>query len=72
MVWVGKVFLTCLFLHVKQIKTTKMCTNQKKAHLEMLCTVTHCTGHILAIVENVHDKPGCMLIDSQLVSWLSQ
>ena len=34
----------------------------------MLCTVTHCTGHILAIVENVHDKPGCMLVDSQLVS----
>ena len=52
-----------------------MCTNQpnlprlKKPHLEMLCTVTHCTGHILAIVENVHDKPGCMLVDSQLVSW---
>ena len=25
MVWVGKVFLTCLFLHVKQIESTK-CT----------------------------------------------
>ena len=34
----------------------------------MLCKVTHYTGHISAIVESVHDNPGCMLVDSQLVS----
>ena len=71
MVWVGDVFLTCFFCVSNKLKPQDV-HKSRKPHLEMLCKVTHCTGHILAIVENVHNNPGCMLIDSQLVSWLSQ
>ena len=33
MVWVGKVFLTCLFLRVKQIETTKCAQINRKPSL---------------------------------------
>ena len=50
-----------------------MCTQNSKSmnykHALMLCKVTHYDGNILSNVvsiRTVHDKPGFMLVDSQL------